>query len=110
MRRHHRLAGQIDASGALRHLHLTRWSHLNELRVANDDRGVLDRGASVADDDPGALEAMVGGPAGAWVVSDWLLQAAPIPAASSRPATTNLESDFTCTRIEASRIDNSGSG
>ena len=54
--RYHRLAGQVDPRRALRRLPLPRPANLGDLTVLDDERGVLDRRAVIARNEPGTLE------------------------------------------------------
>ena len=55
-RRHHGLAGEVHARRARGHAHVAGAADLREAIPAHDERGVLDRSASVADDDARAFE------------------------------------------------------
>jgi len=55
-RRHHRLAGQIHARGALGRLALALLAHPCERLALDEECGVLDRRAAVADDEARAFE------------------------------------------------------
>ena len=55
-RRHHRLAGEVDACRAGRRLHLAAPADRGEAVVLDDEGRVLDRRAAVAGDEPRALE------------------------------------------------------
>ena len=55
-RRHHGLAGEVHARRARGDAHVGGAADLREAIAADDERGVLDRSASVADDDAGAFE------------------------------------------------------
>ena len=54
--RHHGLAGKVHAGRAGRHAYVRGTTDLHEAGAADHKRRVLDWGARVADDDPGALE------------------------------------------------------
>ena len=54
--RHHRLAGQVHAHGALGWLTLTLPADPRDGVALDEERGVLDRSAPVADDEPRTLE------------------------------------------------------
>ena len=55
-RRHHGLAGQVDARRARGHAHVGRAADRRETVPCDDKGGVLDGSASVADDDARAFE------------------------------------------------------
>ena len=55
-RRHHRLAGEIDAPRPAGGVERALRADLCEAAVLDDERGVLDRRAAIAGDDPRALE------------------------------------------------------
>ena len=55
-RRHHRLAGEIDAARAGGRRRRTLRARPGEAAVLDDERGVLDRRAAIAGDQPRALE------------------------------------------------------
>ena len=57
----HRLAGQIDARGAGRRLHLAPAPDAREAVVLDQERRVFDRRAAVAGDEAGAFEQGRGG-------------------------------------------------
>ena len=51
-----RPAGKVHVHRTRRHFDVTRGAHLNEAGVVDDERGVLDRDAAIAHDEPRALE------------------------------------------------------
>ncbi len=55
-RRHHGLAGQIDARRARRHRHLASLADRRDAAVLNDESNVFDRRAAVTDDQPRPFE------------------------------------------------------
>ena len=55
-RRHDRLAAQVHTARAGRNLHLAGSAHLRETGPVNDEGGVLDGRAAIADDESGAFE------------------------------------------------------
>ena len=55
-RRHHGLAGQIDAGRARRDRHLALPADLGEAVALDDERGVFDRRAAVPGDQPRTLK------------------------------------------------------
>ena len=55
-RRHHRLAGQVHACRARRHLHLAAPANLHKATIVDDEYRILNRRGSIADDDARPLE------------------------------------------------------
>jgi hypothetical protein len=55
-RRHHGLAGDIDARCAGRHRHLAAAAHRRDPVARDDDGGIVDRRTAIAGDEPRAFE------------------------------------------------------